>query len=105
MKTEPTDPAYTGLIEIRRAAEKGAELTQRLLAFSRRQTPRPEPLDLSALISPTSRCCCVLSGKTFIWSPAWNHHWTWSTPTPVNSSKCCSTWWSTPAMPCRTGAA
>jgi signal transduction histidine kinase len=50
-KTPTTEPAYAGLIEIRRAAEKGADLTQRLLAFSRRQPPRPEAVDLSALIS------------------------------------------------------
>jgi PAS domain S-box-containing protein len=39
-KTEPSDPAYIGLVEIGKAAEKGAELTHRLLTFSRRQTPR-----------------------------------------------------------------
>jgi PAS domain S-box-containing protein len=49
-KTE-TDAAYAVLSEIRRTAEKGAELTRSLLAFSRRQTPRPEPVNLTALIS------------------------------------------------------
>ena len=39
-KTDPSDPAYAGLVEIGKAAEKGAELTHRLLTFSRRQTPR-----------------------------------------------------------------
>jgi two-component system, cell cycle sensor histidine kinase and response regulator CckA len=48
---QPSDPAYAGLIEIGRAAEKGAELTYRLLAFSRRQTPQPELLNLSELIA------------------------------------------------------
>ena len=38
-------------LAISEAAEKGAELTHRLLAFSRRQLPRPEPLDLTALIA------------------------------------------------------
>jgi PAS domain S-box-containing protein len=50
-KKDSTDPAYGGLSEIRRTAEKGAELTRSLLAFSRRQPPRPEPVDLTALIS------------------------------------------------------
>jgi signal transduction histidine kinase len=50
-KKDPTDPAYPGLTEIRRTAEKGAALTRSLLAFSRRQTPRPEALDLTALIA------------------------------------------------------
>ena len=50
-KTEPSDPAYAGLIAISEAAEKGADLTHRLLAFSRREVPRPERLDLTALIA------------------------------------------------------
>ena len=45
------DSKYAGLVEIRKAAEKGAELTHRLLTFSRRQTPRPEPLNWTALIA------------------------------------------------------
>jgi two-component system, cell cycle sensor histidine kinase and response regulator CckA len=48
---QPSDPAYPGLVEIGKAAEKGADLTHRLLAFSRRQTPRPELLDLTELIA------------------------------------------------------
>ena len=50
-KTERSDPAYAGLIAISEAAEKGADLTHRLLAFSRREVPRPEQLDLTALIA------------------------------------------------------
>ena len=50
-KTEPSDPAYAGLIAISAAAEKGADLTHRLLAFSRREVPRPELLDLTALVA------------------------------------------------------
>ena len=33
-----------------RAAERGARLTQQLLAFSRRQRLRPEPVDVNRLI-------------------------------------------------------
>uniref|UniRef100_Q023I0 histidine kinase n=1 Tax=Solibacter usitatus (strain Ellin6076) TaxID=234267 RepID=Q023I0_SOLUE len=50
-KKSPDDPAYPVLCEIRRTAEKGASLTRSLLAFSRRQAPRPEPVDLTALIA------------------------------------------------------
>jgi PAS domain S-box-containing protein len=35
----------------KRAAERGAALTQRLLAFARRQTLEPRPIDLHALLS------------------------------------------------------
>jgi hypothetical protein len=46
---DPSDPAYAGLWEIRSAAEKGAELTHQLLAFSRRQILRPEILNLNKI--------------------------------------------------------
>jgi signal transduction histidine kinase/CheY-like chemotaxis protein len=39
-----------GLGEIRRAGERGAELTQQLLAFSRKQVTQPRAIDLNALI-------------------------------------------------------
>ena len=39
---------------ILRSAERGAELTQRLLAFSRRQPLRPETFDIGALITAMS---------------------------------------------------
>jgi two-component system, cell cycle sensor histidine kinase and response regulator CckA len=39
-----------GLAEIRRAGERGAELTQQLLAFSRKQVTQPRAMDLNTLI-------------------------------------------------------
>jgi PAS domain S-box-containing protein len=48
---DKTDSAYTGLLEIKRAAERGAALTHQLLAFSRRQILQPQLLDLSALVT------------------------------------------------------
>ena len=39
---------------ILRAAARGAELTQRLLAFSRRQPLRPQPIDLAGLVAGMS---------------------------------------------------
>lgn len=39
------------LAAIRRAARRGADLTQRLLAFSRQQALKPEPIDLNDLIA------------------------------------------------------
>ncbi|MBS1854202.1 MAG: PAS domain S-box protein [Acidobacteria bacterium] len=40
-----------GLAEIRRAGERGAELTAQLLAFSRKQVARPRPMSLNQLVS------------------------------------------------------
>jgi PAS domain S-box-containing protein len=44
------DTLERGLNEIRRAGERGAELTQQLLAFSRKQATQPRPMDINALI-------------------------------------------------------
>jgi len=44
------DTLRRGLNEIRRAGERGAELTQQLLAFSRKQATQPRALDVNALI-------------------------------------------------------
>src|SRR5262249_2675471 len=46
-----TDPALKRLAEMTElAAERGAELTQRLLAFARRQALAPKAIDVGALI-------------------------------------------------------
>ncbi|MEO8369837.1 MAG: PAS domain S-box protein [Candidatus Solibacter sp.] len=42
--------AVAGLSEIRNAGERGAELTQQLLAFSRKQIGQPRPLNVNTLI-------------------------------------------------------
>ena len=62
-KMQPADPAYAGLVEIGKAAEKGADLTHRLLTFSRRQAPRAEPVDLSALIAADEQMVRRLIGE------------------------------------------
>jgi PAS domain S-box-containing protein len=43
-------PVRTGLSEIRAAGQRGADLTQQLLAFSRKQSGRPREIDVNALI-------------------------------------------------------
>ncbi len=48
LKSSPVDPVRKSLNEIRSAALRSADLTQRLLAFSRRQTIAPRVLDLNA---------------------------------------------------------
>jgi PAS domain S-box-containing protein len=50
-KRLPDDPRVTRLIDgALQGAERGAALTQRLLAFARRQELRPEPVDLAELV-------------------------------------------------------
>jgi PAS domain S-box-containing protein len=49
---------------ILRAAFRGAELTQRLLAFSRQQPLRPQPIDLEAMVSGMSNMLARTLGET-----------------------------------------
>jgi len=46
----PSDPRNADVLEIQRAADRAASLTQQLLAFSRRQVLRPERLDLGVVL-------------------------------------------------------
>lgn len=55
LRDEVDDPVLKDIAElVMTTAEKGADLTQRLLAFGRRQALRPEPLDLSEVIGSLS---------------------------------------------------
>ncbi len=47
---DPTHPIYQDLQEIRKAAERSADLTRQLLAFARRQTVALSVLDLSEVV-------------------------------------------------------
>ena len=46
-----SDAAYTGLTEIRKAAEKGAALTHQLLTFSRKEKIQLDLLDLNPIVT------------------------------------------------------
>ena len=50
--------------EILRTAERGADLTQRLLAFSRQQPLRPEVVDVGGLVSSMSQLLVRALGET-----------------------------------------
>ena len=49
-QTDPAQPLYAGLTEIRSAAERSADLTRQLLAFARKQTIAPRVLDLNETV-------------------------------------------------------
>ncbi len=48
---EASHPARSGILEIRRAAERASELTTKLLAFSRKQAIQMQRLDLNVTVS------------------------------------------------------
>ncbi|MDD2734466.1 MAG: ATP-binding protein [Desulfuromonadaceae bacterium] len=51
MRLEPSQPVYDNLIEIRKAAERSADLTRQLLAFARKQTIAPKVINLNETIT------------------------------------------------------
>ncbi len=50
----PTDPSFTDLMQIKQNANRAAGLVRQLLAFSRRQTMRPQILQLGDVLSDLS---------------------------------------------------
>ena len=50
LRLDAEDPVTAYVEQTKRAGERATELTQRLLAFGRRQTLRPRPLDLNAVV-------------------------------------------------------
>ena len=47
---KPTDPSFQDIVQIRQNANRAAALVRQLLAFSRKQTLRPEVLDLGDVV-------------------------------------------------------
>jgi two-component system, cell cycle sensor histidine kinase and response regulator CckA len=56
-------PLHDNLMEIRRAAQRSADLTRQLLAFARKQTIDPKVLDLNGTIEGTLRMLRRLIGE------------------------------------------
>jgi CheY-like chemotaxis protein len=69
---EPNHPVRDDLIEIRKTAERSADLTRQLLAFARKQTIAPKIIDLNETISGTLKMLQRLIGEdvNLIWNPA-----------------------------------
>lgn len=62
-RTEPTDNAYSGLMEIRKAAEQGSALTNQLLALSRKRSAEMQVLDLNPIVEEEEQMLRRLIGK------------------------------------------
>jgi PAS domain S-box-containing protein len=50
MRLSPNDSAHRQLIEVRKAAQRSADLTRQLLAFARKQTIQPQVMDVNQTI-------------------------------------------------------
>ena len=84
----PGDQQHEDLLEIDRAADRAAELTQQLLAFSRRQMLQPTVLDLNAVLSDTMRMLRpAVWASTSSWSFCPSRDSVWSGPTRGRSSR------------------
>jgi two-component system, cell cycle sensor histidine kinase and response regulator CckA len=59
----PTDPAFQDIMQIKHNANRAASLVRQLLAFSRRQTLRPEVLNLADTLSDLSMLLKRLLGE------------------------------------------
>ena len=68
---EPGERLHKYLFEIRRAAQRSAEMTAQLLAFARRQTVTPKILDLNDSVSGSRKMIQRLIGDSidFVWVP------------------------------------
>ena len=71
MQTDISNPVYTDLQEIVKAAQRSADLTRQLLAFARRQPAEPKVLDLNAAVSGMLKMLRRLIGEEIelVWKP------------------------------------
>jgi two-component system, cell cycle sensor histidine kinase and response regulator CckA len=62
----PTDPSFQDIMQIKQNANRAAGLVRQLLAFSRRQTLRPQILQLSEVLSELEMLLRRLVGETIV---------------------------------------
>ncbi len=67
---KPTDPSFKDIIQIKQNANRAAALVRQLLAFSRRQTLRPQVIDLNETISDLTMLLRRLIGERVTLTPA-----------------------------------
>lgn len=70
-KVAPTDPLHSDLKEILKAARRSADITRQLLAFARKQTISPRPLDMNETVESMLKMLRRLIGEDvdLIWLP------------------------------------
>ena len=73
-QADPTHPLYADLNEIRKAANRSADLTRQLLAFARKQVVEPKVLDLNETVSGILKMLRRLIGEdiSLKWLPEAN---------------------------------
>jgi two-component system cell cycle sensor histidine kinase/response regulator CckA len=59
----PTDPSFQDIMQVKQNANRAASLVRQLLAFSRRQTLRPQVLDLGEVLSDLTMLLRRLIGE------------------------------------------
>jgi two-component system, cell cycle sensor histidine kinase and response regulator CckA len=71
MKSSPEQPLYSDMQEIRKAAERSADLTRQLLAFARKQAAVPKVLDLNETVEGMLKMLHRLIGENIelVWRP------------------------------------
>ncbi len=60
---KPTDPSFQDIMQIKQNANRAASLVRHLLAFSRKQTMRPQVLDLGEVLSDVNMLLRRLIGE------------------------------------------
>ena len=60
---KPSDPSFSSLTQVHKAAERSAELAHRLLTFSRREVFRPQIVSVNALIEEMRSLVEALAGE------------------------------------------
>jgi two-component system, cell cycle sensor histidine kinase and response regulator CckA len=66
---KPSDPSFQDIMQIKQDANRAASLVRHLLAFSRRQTLRPQVLDLGEALSDLSILLKRLIGERIMLDP------------------------------------
>ena len=83
----PTDPSFQDIMQIRQNANRAAGLVRQLLAFSRRQTLRPQVLQLADVLSELQMMLRRLVGEKIELEVSQGATCGWSRPTSTSSSR------------------